>query len=180
MRPIKNLEAVEEGVNEFENTMAEYVKAGGPEPPDSELKSDLLRILPREIRELLLWHSTDVGVSFQRFRDTIVAQTAQVLMNRGSHRSINAVDQHETLLKLVKELRENGDGEEGSGDVLDDLVGAIQARRGGFGQRSGNRGTGGGGNGGSGGSARRPGTERGPRMCPNCGGTHAETKCPHP
>ena len=41
MRPIKSLEAVEEGVNEFENTMAEYVKAGGPESPDSELKSDL-------------------------------------------------------------------------------------------------------------------------------------------
>ena len=121
MRPIKNFEAVEEGVNEFENTMAEYVKAGRPEPPDSEPKSDLLRILPREIRELLLWHSTDVGVSFQRF----VAQTAQVLMNRGSHRSINAVDKHETLLKLVKELQENGDGEEGIGNVLDDLVGAI-------------------------------------------------------
>ena len=49
MRPIKSLEAVEEGVNEFENTMAEYVKAGGPESPDSELKSDLLRILPKEI-----------------------------------------------------------------------------------------------------------------------------------
>ena len=102
MRHIENFEAVEEGVNEFENTMAEYVKAGGPEPPDSELKSDLLRILPTEIRELLLWHSTDVGVSFERFRDTIVAQTAQVLMNRGSRRSINAVDKHETLLKLVK------------------------------------------------------------------------------
>ena len=27
MRPIKSFEAVEEGVNEFENTMAEYVKA---------------------------------------------------------------------------------------------------------------------------------------------------------
>ena len=33
MRPIKNLEAAEEGVNEFENTMTEYVKAGGPESP---------------------------------------------------------------------------------------------------------------------------------------------------
>ena len=49
MRPIKSLEAVEEGVNEFENTMAEYVKAGGPESPDSELKSDLVGILPKEI-----------------------------------------------------------------------------------------------------------------------------------
>ena len=72
--------------------MAEYVKAGGPEPPDSELKSDLLRILPKEIRELLLWHSTDVGVSCQRFRDTFLAQTAAVPMNRGSTRLVNAVE----------------------------------------------------------------------------------------
>ena len=75
-RPIKSLEAIEEGVAVFENTMTEYARAGGRESTDAELKSDLLRILPREIRETLLWHSTDVGVSFQRFRDTVVAQTA--------------------------------------------------------------------------------------------------------
>ena len=115
-----------------------------------------------------------MGVLFQRFRDTIVAQTAQVLMNRGSHRSINAVDKHETLLKLVKELQENGDGEEGIGNVLDDFVGAIQTRRGGFGPK------GGGGNRGAGGGGKRTDAERGPRMCPNCGGTHKELKCPHP
>ena len=91
-RPIKTLEAVEEGVAQFENLMQEYVKAGGPESSDAELKSDLLRILPREIRELLLWYSTNVGVSFQNFRDTVVAQTAQVLMNRGGARSLNAVN----------------------------------------------------------------------------------------
>ena len=41
---------------------------------------------------MLLWHSTDVGVSFQRFRDTVVAQTAAVLMNRGSSRAAHALD----------------------------------------------------------------------------------------
>ena len=48
-RLIKSLEAVEEGVAIFENTMTEYARAGGRESTDAELKSDLLRILPREI-----------------------------------------------------------------------------------------------------------------------------------
>ena len=63
-KPIRSLECVEEGVAEFENVHTEYERAGGLIPNDSELKSDLLRILPREIRELLLWHSSNIGVSF--------------------------------------------------------------------------------------------------------------------
>ena len=44
-RLIKSLEAVEEGVAMFENTMTEYGRAGGRESTDAELKSDLLRII---------------------------------------------------------------------------------------------------------------------------------------
>ena len=72
--------------------MQEYVKARGQESSNAELKSDLLRSLPREIRELLLWYSMNFGVSCQNFLDTVVAQTAQVLMNLGGARSLNAVD----------------------------------------------------------------------------------------
>ena len=53
-RPSKSLEAIEEGVAVLENTMTEYARAGGRETRDAELKSDLLRILLREIRETLL------------------------------------------------------------------------------------------------------------------------------
>ena len=45
-RPIKSLEAVEEGVAVFENTMTEYARAGGRESTDAGLTSDLLRIFP--------------------------------------------------------------------------------------------------------------------------------------
>ena len=76
--------------------MQEFVRAGGPEPSDSELKTDLCRILPREIPKLLLWHNTNVGVTFQHFRDRIVSQTAQILMMRGGARPINAVDGRQT------------------------------------------------------------------------------------
>ena len=132
-RLIKSLEAIEEGVAVFENAMAEYACAGGRESTDAELKSDLLRILLREIRETLLWHSTDVGVSFQRFRDTVVAQTAAVLMNRGSSRAVHAVDNmpeeenyRDANFKIL----------DGSGATIDELIGALQVRR----DRPGNRG----------------------------------------
>ena len=77
-KPIGSLESVEEGVAEFEIVHTAYQRAGALIPSDSELKSDLLRILRREIRGLLLWHSANIGVCFAKFRDTLIAQTAQV------------------------------------------------------------------------------------------------------
>ena len=181
-KPIKSLEAVEEGVAIFENTMTEYARAGGRESTDAELKSDLLRILPREIRELLLWHSTDVGVSFYKFRDTVVAQTAAVLMNRGGTRGVNAVGADEDRRKILKMILE-GDGDEE--EMLEDIVGAVAKFRGrGARVPAGERRP----------AARTPAGERRPapptgerrpaqsgqRRCPNCSGTHKETRCPHP
>ena len=43
-RPIKSLEAIEEGVAVFENTMTENARVAGRESTNAELKSDLLRI----------------------------------------------------------------------------------------------------------------------------------------
>ena len=43
------------------------------------------------MRDLFIWHSTDMDVSFARFRDTVVAQTAMVLMHRGSGKGFNAL-----------------------------------------------------------------------------------------
>ena len=59
------------------------------------MKGDLLRILPRDKRELSIWHSTDMDISFARFRDTVVAQTAMVIMNRGGGKYINALDEQQ-------------------------------------------------------------------------------------
>ena len=90
MRPIKSLDEVAEGVAKLENVMADYVRADGVHAPDVRMKADLPRILPREMRDLFVWHSTDMDVSFARFRDTVVAQTAMVLMHRGSGKGFNA------------------------------------------------------------------------------------------
>ena len=182
-RVIKDIFGIEEGIANFDNAIGRYTKAGGDPIRDSEKKSDLLAILPDAIRKDLLWHAADGG-PYETFRNMILAQTQKIILNtRRGINNVNAVDENETLLKLVKKMQENpNDNEEGTSGILDDIIGAIQARRGRFGQKSGggNRGTGGGGNGGTGGGAKRPGTERLPRNCANCGGTHAEIKCPHP
>ena len=114
----------------FENTMTECARAGGRESTDAELKSDLLRILPSEIREMLLWHSTDVGVSFQRFRDTVVAQTAAVLMNRGSSRAVHAVDntpEEESYRDAIFKILDDSGGDP---HKIDEQILALQARNG--------------------------------------------------
>ncbi len=56
--------------------MFKYVKAGGARMRDSEIKSDLLAILPDTLRRDLLWHATDGG-SFEEFRDMVLAQSAR-------------------------------------------------------------------------------------------------------
>ncbi len=81
MRPIKSIEMVEQGIAEFENTMAEYFQVGGTRPKDPEMKADLLAILPAELRETLLWRATDDG-PFVAFRDMVVSQAGKILMNR--------------------------------------------------------------------------------------------------
>ena len=172
-RPIKSLEAIEEGVAVFENTMTEYARAGGRESTDAELKSDLLRILCWEIREMLLWHSTDVGVSFQRFRDTVVAQTAAVLMNRGSSRAVHAVndapEEEESYRDAIFRILDDCGGDQAK---IDEQILALQARNGRPGNRQPRPGP----------RERRPppAGEARPRHCPNCGEAHAAAKCPHP
>ena len=52
-RPIKSLEAVTIGMAEFENTVLDYVNAGGVQPGQDEMKSDLHAILPQNLMEQL-------------------------------------------------------------------------------------------------------------------------------
>ena len=121
---------------------------------------------------MLLWHSTDVGVSFQRFRDTVVAQTAAVLMNRGSSRAVHAVNdapEEESYRDAIFRILDDSGGDQ---HKIEEQIFALQARR----RRAGNR------------QPRpaprekrRPPTgEARPRHCPNCGESHAAIKCPHP
>ena len=64
LQPIKRLEDVEDEIALFENKLYDYHVAGWPAPQDTDMKPDLLRILHQEIREQLLWHSTNNNVLF--------------------------------------------------------------------------------------------------------------------
>ena len=45
-KPIRSLEQVEEGIAAFENAHRAYTLVGGPAAPESEMKCDLLAVLP--------------------------------------------------------------------------------------------------------------------------------------
>ena len=81
LTPIKELEWVESGIADFENTLGEYVRAGGAPFKDIEEKSDLLAILPSPLGENPLRQASD-KCSFYQFRGTVLSQTAKVLVNR--------------------------------------------------------------------------------------------------
>ena len=165
LKPIKDIESVEEGVADFENTLDEYVRAGGTPFKDIEKKSDLLAVLPASLRENLLWQASDKG-DFYQFRDMILSQTAKVIMNR-KRGHLNAVE-HE----------EQGDDDEDQMQPVKNMAELIAAfnrmngkgaEKGRWNERSSK----------AGGTGNPPGPPR-PRKCPNCGETHPELKCPKP
>ncbi len=186
LNPIKNLESVEEGIANFENTIHEYEQAGGTPFQDLELKSDLLAILPSDLRENLLWQATDDDPdkgTFPRFRDMVLTQAAKILMNR-RRLPIHAVDigeisTMEGLIAAFSRLNRNDDDDEsdiGEISTVEGLIAAFNRLN-----RNGRAGGGGGGVKGTIKQAPRAGDPpRRPRRCANCGKEHAALKCPEP
>ncbi len=160
-RQIKGLEKVEEGIAEFETLLRDYHEVGGTRIEDAEKKSDLLAVLPVEIREHLLWHATDSKRSFDEFRDLVLTQINKILHTRRKLPTHGIVD-HES----------NEDGNDQ--DIipfdqpinsLEDLIAAINGRFQNRGNRFQNR------------NNRAPPppksiADRPPRKCANCGQQH--------
>ena len=93
LKPIRKLEEVAVGVLEFERAHKKYKDAGGALPQEQEMKSDLLAILPPEMREHLLLRSTDEQITFIQFKDFIVTQSARIMVARGKSPMVAAVDE---------------------------------------------------------------------------------------
>ena len=89
---IRSLEGAPSGVDKFDTAIKRLVEAGGTKPTDSELKQDLLEILPREFRESLMWLA-DHPDSYQHFREHVLTKTAEVLDNRGKLGTISTIEQ---------------------------------------------------------------------------------------
>ncbi len=182
MKPISSLEKVEEGIAEWENVLNEYLLAGGTAQEDSELKSDLLAVLPGELRETLLWRSTDES-SFQIFRDHVLTQSAKILMNRKKlpihaiAEQLDTVDGNEDDLEgiTINSMEDLLAAVQRFGTInsMEDLVAAVQrfGRNGQFRNRNrGNESGGGANNNRNRGREEAPKTQ--PRRCVNCGKTH--------
>ena len=66
--------------------------------------------------------------AIQRFRDTVIAQTAAVLMNRGSSRAVHAVDnmpEEENYRDAIFKILDSSGGSPQA--TIDELIGALQA-----------------------------------------------------
>ena len=169
-RTIKNLENVPIGIAEFELQIKDYVEAGGTQPTEEEMKSDLVRILPEHLQVDLLWRATDPG-PYTRFRDMVKTQAARTLLNR------RRLPVHALGEGSLAEAHAHAPGAvtepSNSLSAIEELLAAF---------RRGDKGRGKGG-----GAATRGDDNRGrgddnggPRKCPNCTKEHKELKCPYP
>ena len=92
LRPIKTLPEVEQGVAAFENSIHEFVQAGGVAPSDKKMKDDLPRTLQGKMQLDLLWNASDRNVSFTDFRDLVVTQSARVMVFQEPTRGVHQVN----------------------------------------------------------------------------------------
>ena len=179
LKSIKRLDDVAVGVLEFEKVLKRYSDAGGTLPPEAELKSDLLAILPTEMREHLLLRSTDEQISFLQFKDFIVTQSARILVARGRSPMLAALDEARGGDDLG---RDEGECDDITQDELGELL--AFAQRNGFDRSRGRRPPNGGG--GAGAAQRRaPFKPNGPNAakprCANCGKVgHTKDECRQP
>ncbi len=179
LRPIHDLERVEEGIAAFENTINEYILAGGTPQGETEKKSDLKAILPAALRNALLWNSSDKG-TFEEFRDMVLVQSAQVLLDQ-KKLPVHAVNAEPSEIEDDDHAFFDMNILQGVSN-MEDLINVVdkwkqrrgrQAQRSTLGSRQQSRAP----------SQLRPApaTEtRPPRKCPNCNEEHASTRCPKP
>jgi len=173
-KAIKTLEGVTIGIAEFENTISDFVSAGGVRPSDAEMKSDLNAILPASLSEQLAMRVADVNYTYQGFRDFVVNQTQIILMNR------NRLPLHAVEDDNLQDTTGGGgdDDDDNCNDEGQELISQILAFVKGRsnGGRFQKRTTGAPRN-----AARTPtgGGARDPK-CPNCHGNHTKAECKKP
>ena len=79
-------------MDKFDTSIKRLCDAGGTRPIDSELKQDLLDILPQEFRESLMWLA-DRPDTYLHFREHVLTKAAEVLDNRGKLGAIHSVEE---------------------------------------------------------------------------------------
>ena len=144
----------------FENLLREYHEVGGTRIEDAEKKSDLLAVLPVEIREHLLWHATDRNRSFPEFRDLVLTQSNKILHTRRKLPTHGLIQDDEDFDE------QDATAHDTPINTIEDLLTAIDRpqNRGQAGNRQGTR---------PGPKRYGPPAGRPPRKCANCGQQHS-------
>ena len=81
-KPIKSLEQLQAGIVSFENKVQELEMATGKRMHPDDKLSDLKGILPREIKDNLVWMISDTSRNYGDFVRTLQHQVAKVLLGR--------------------------------------------------------------------------------------------------
>ncbi len=89
---IKSLEEVPLGIVRFEKIMADYEAAGGDLPGPREMKEDLLKTLPQNFREQLMWRATSEDVDFEQFAEHIKRVAYDITFLQGKSVDVNSVE----------------------------------------------------------------------------------------
>ena len=77
-RAIPSMERLEEGIAEFENAIKQYEDAGGEVYNDEAKKMDLLKVLPGDLGESLIWKAAEPG-GFTALKDHIITMMGRIL-----------------------------------------------------------------------------------------------------
>ncbi len=178
---IRTYADISNALNEYDIVMSEFEDCGGVLPSDYELKQALRKALPQELREGLLWLSTEPG-TFEEFKDMIRLKSAEVMHCRGQTPA-HALEDRVQTANLVDDFDlVDHNGGQMSDEAREEVLAFVRDRFNGRfkpkmqGQQQLNR---------SGGQRAQQGT-RPPRTttrdpkCSNCGGPHWIEKCTKP
>lgn len=117
-KPMKSIDQISAGITKYENKVQELVDAGGTESQPEEQIADIKAILPKEVRDgLVWWMSNHIEDDFAKFRDTLNMQVAKVLLGRGEA-SVHNIEGHDhedgdedqALANAVAEHRNDAEG----------------------------------------------------------------------
>ena len=139
LKVIKDLEHIPNGIAEFQTTLEDYEKVGGPRSGDQERKSDLLAILLGRMQSDLLWKSTVPHETYEQFRDQVLTQSARMVdlgKRQGQRRGgIHAFDGREEpqsqLPPLGASMREEAEEDERENPIssLEGLLAMVNKAR---------------------------------------------------
>ncbi len=123
MKPVRDYAHISGAIDEYDKKLKEYEAAGGDRPTESDLKRAVLKLMPHELREALIFKASDPG-GFMEFKEALRYKVAMVMSLRGTTPA-HALEHQVGTASLV-DIGEGTPSEAGSkASSLQDMVNAM-------------------------------------------------------